>query len=346
MNQERNVNFFKRTTRISTRVAMAICLLAFAMVVSAKDIDTAQVITTTTKAMGKCLKWKVVGNCYWLKCGLDGCSVKVSLKVAHYRPDSVVSVYPSVLSHPWKEVKVLVEKAVDVALPTFDESVRHWIDGNGTEPAPELLSSTRNLRYFESDLLGHPLMDLVFPGADFICDSVTQPLVPYYLSLLDLLAWRNPLTENLNRASLVPGLREVGNWPVNTWGPVYPRSGWIQQASPPKAAAVIAQRTADIVINGGQLRVRKRFQGSRVNLWPPYRIRENSASTAKWQMLHPVKEKQCSVFGQNDLVRLVDWGGGKVDSKNTYMWSLWRPYKCCPRRGQVFLGSDDIHGYP
>ncbi|MYD81418.1 MAG: TIGR03756 family integrating conjugative element protein [Gammaproteobacteria bacterium] len=340
------MDFFTQNIGSNICLLVAMGVLTLVTPLSAKDVDTAEVITTTTGAMAKCCKWKVVGNCYWLKCGLEGCSVKVSLKVAHYRPDSVVSVYSNMSNHPWKEVKVLLKQAVETALPNLDESVRHWIKGNGTEPAPELQSSTRNLRYFESDLLGHPLTDLVFPGANYICDSVTRPLVPYYLSLLDLLAWRNPITENLNRASLVPGLREVGNWPVNTWGSVYPRSGWVQQSSPPKAAAVIAQRTADIVINGGQLRVRKQLRGGRVNLWPPYRIRENNASTAKWQMLHPVKQKDCTVFGKNDLAGIADWGGGKVDSKNTYMWSLWRPYKCCPRRGQVFLGSDDIHGYP
>ncbi|MCY3884646.1 MAG: TIGR03756 family integrating conjugative element protein [Gammaproteobacteria bacterium] len=323
-----------------------LCTLAISVHVDAREIDTLQVTSTTAEAMAKCLKWKVVGSCYWLNCGLDGCSIKVSLKVAHYRPDSIVSVYPNLRSHPWKEVKVLVDQAVKAALPNLDKSIRHWIQGNGTEPSPELQSSTRNLRYFESDLMGHPLVDIVFPGADYICDSATRPLTPYYISLLDLLAWRNPLVENLNRASVVPGLREVGRWPVNTWGPVYPRSGWIQQSSPPKAAAVIAQRTADIVINGGNLRIRKRFRGGRAGFWPPYRIRENNSSTAKWQMLHPVKEKQCSVFGQNDLPRRADWGGGKVDTRNTYMWSLWRPYKCCPRRGQVYLGSDDVHGYP
>ncbi|HBP1008256.1 TPA: TIGR03756 family integrating conjugative element protein, partial [Pseudomonas aeruginosa] len=25
-----------------------------------------------------------------------------------------------------------------------------------------------------------------------------------------------------------------------------------------------------------------------------------------------------------------------------YAWALWRPYACCERRGQVFLGSVDF----
>ena len=310
------------------------------------DIRTQKILATTVSALDKCLKWKVIGECFWLNCDLSGCSVRISAKVGHYRPDSVVSVYPNVDSHPWAETKLLVKSAFEVAKSTLEDEVKRWIDGNGTDPAMDSLSRTRNLRYFEADLFGHPLIDLEFPGADYICNSVTRPLQPYYISLLDLLAWRNPSIEGLRVASMTPGVREVGIWPVNTWGPVFPRSGWITQSSPPKGAAVVAQRAADIAVNGGPLRIRTRMGHGRVNLWPPYRLRENNAATAKWQMIHPVEQKNCSVFGSSDLFQLADWGGGKVDTKNSYLWSLWRPYKCCPRRGQVFLGSDDVHGYP
>ncbi len=311
------------------------------------DVNTAEIVSTTTRAIPNCLKWKLVGECFWLHCDLiSGCSIRVSAKVAHYRPDSVVSVYPHIDSHPWREVKLVVRNAFRAAIPSLGSKYASWLHGNGPEPAMDRFDSASNLRYFESDLVGHPLNEIEFPGADYICDSVTTPLIPHYSSLVDLLAWRDPTIENFHRASLVPGLREVGNWPVNTWGPIYPRSGWINQPSAPKAAAVIAQRAADIAINGGALRVRNSMSGGRVNLWPPSGIRENDAGTAKWQMLYPQKENRCSVFGTNDLNSIADWGAHKVDDENAYMWSLWRPYKCCPRRGQRFLGSDDVRGYP
>jgi hypothetical protein len=53
-------------------------------------------------------------------------------------------------------------------------------------------------------------------------------------------------------ASLIPGLREIGNWPLQTWGGVYPRTGWTTQAEEPKAAAVNAQRAGDIVTRDNQ----------------------------------------------------------------------------------------------
>ena len=39
-------------------------------------------------------------------------------------------------------------------------------------------------------------------------------------------------------------------------------------------------------------------------------------------------------------------GGGRVDSEGDYVWNLWRPYKCCQRRGQWFLFDIDWISYP
>ena len=63
-------------------------------------------------------------------------------------------------------------------------------------------------------------------------------------------------------------------------------------------------------------------------------------------MLVPAPELTCGVFGTNDLASLTGWGGGRVDSGGDYAWNLWRPYKCCQRRGQIFLTSIDWLPYP
>ena len=70
------------------------------------------------------------------------------------------------------------------------------------------------------------------------------------------------------------------------------------------------------------------------------------ADTGTWQMLLPVVESSCAVFGTNDLASATGWGGGKVDSAGDYAWNLWRPYKCCTRRGQWFLGDFDWVAFP
>jgi hypothetical protein len=60
----------------------------------------------------------------------------------------------------------------------------------------------------------------------------------------------------------------------------------------------------------------------------------------------PKPESTCDVFGINDLASGKGWGGGRVDSAGDYVWNLWRPYKCCRRRGQVFLFDIDWIAYP
>ena len=35
-----------------------------------------------------------------------------------------------------------------------------------------------------------------------------------------------------------------------------------------------------------------------------------------------------------------------VDAAGDYAWNLWRPYKCCTRRGQWFLGDIDWVAFP
>ena len=315
---------------------------------AAAELNAVQITEQTLKAVDSCLKWKVIGECFWLHCDLFGCRVRVSLKIGHYRPDLVVSVYPTIESHPWQEVKTIVQTAFEQVRKTLPKELRSVVEDSALEPGHTQKHRTRNLRFFESDVFGHPLPDLPTIYANYFCTPETVPLTPYYSSLLDIVAWRNPEFESLSLANSVPGSREIGQWPLFTWGSVYPRCGWINQTSPPKAAAVIAQRSADIAINGGLLRVRTPIGNSPGNekRWGPPRLRETNGSTGKWQMLHPREQTSCEVFGTNDLFALTDWGGGKVDTKNAYLWVLWRPYNCCRKLGQVFLGADDIHSYP
>ena len=39
-------------------------------------ITTPGIITTTVAGIPACMKWAIIGICFWLKCGLTGCSIE------------------------------------------------------------------------------------------------------------------------------------------------------------------------------------------------------------------------------------------------------------------------------
>jgi integrating conjugative element protein (TIGR03756 family) len=182
-----------------------------------------------------------------------------------------------------------------------------------------------------------------------VCGSQTNAFVPYFQSGIDALSWRQEIPEIFYPASWIPGLREIGTWPLQSWGSVHPRTGWTTQAEEPKAAAVNAQRAGDIVTRLGQPHVYRPLLGPfslNQRIWPPGALVEKDARTGTWQMLTPRPETNCNVFGTNDLFGLSGWGGGRVDPGGDYVWNLWRPYQCCGRRGQWFLFDINWISYP
>lgn len=159
------------------------------------------------------------------------------------------------------------------------------------------------------------------------------PSMPYLLSTLDTVAWRYNVPEAVFPEALVPGMREVGaRTTMNLWGNVYPRGGLLHQSDDHKAAAVVAQRAGDIVTRRGQLHVyQPLLANSQPGYWPAGALLEGRGSTGKWQELAPQLSTSCEVFPNNRFLRQAQRGD--------YAWALWRPYSCCKRRGQVFLGS-------
>ena len=123
------------------------------------------------------------------------------------------------------------------------------------------------------------------------------------------------------------------------WGPVYPRTGFVQQHHDYKAGAVAAQRVADLVTRRRQPHVyrplpRRTGRGR----WPPGPVVEGDADTHRWQPLAP-RTGACAVFAGSAAppAGTVDPLGGNVSACGAYAWNLWRPYRCCARRGQRLL---------
>ena len=316
-------------------------------------ITTPQIVARTTAAVFSCMQWMPIGTCFWLRCSLSGCRVRTSLKVGHYNPDLLISSYNELGGNPWAEIRATLGLAQKAAVHGLLGSLLPIpIDSAGNRTEGTFANRDhKNLIFRETDAIGHPVSSLpgIVPGVGLLCQSQTTAFVPYFQSGLDALSWRQAVPEIFYPASFTPGLREIGTWPLQTWGGVYPRTGWTTQADEPKAAAINAQRAADITTRTAQPHVYVPVTGSSASgqkVWPPGPLLENDPRTGAWQMLLPKAESSCAVFGSDDRTDLAGWGGGRVDDGGDYAWSLWRPYSCCRRRGQWFLFNIDWMSYP
>lgn len=263
-----------------------------------------------------CLDLQVVGVCFWLVCTLYECHTEETVKIGHFNPD----------------VDVLVTNPVGVE--RVEDPVRTDTHNR----------NHNNLISHDARASGNPLAGRIY------CPSQAKPLLPYFISEIDKPEWRWGIFEQFSPYSWIPGLREIGNWPLNTWQNLYPRTGWTTQSSVPKAAAAVAQRVGDIITRVAQLHLYIPLTGEADNgeklVWEPGELVENTNREGYFQLLSPTFESGCRVFGENDTLKLVDWGGGKVAGDGSYSYTLWRPYKCCEVKGEAFLGSIDFIPYP
>ncbi len=311
----------------------------------ADTTTTAQILANTASAVPSCASWRVSGTCFWLRCGFWSCSVHTSLRVSHYNSDAVVSAFHDDALHPWRDAGRALARGVRGAATGL---VGQPIDSAGTRTRDDRRDRARMFR--DVDVIGHPAGLLSSTGAGgnvpMVCPTTVQPLQPYFSSYLDALVWRSLLpVEWFYPASFVPGLREIGDWPANSWGAVHPRDGNVAQQHPVKAAAVLAQRAGDITTRGGQPHVYlplptggQRMVGNSL-VWMPPPLVERDISTGKWQMLAPQAQGSCEVFGVNDGALPASWGDGRTSGSGGYAFNLWRPYSCCSREGNVFLGA-------
>ncbi|WP_425348201.1 TIGR03756 family integrating conjugative element protein [Vreelandella olivaria] len=264
----------------------------------AKAITTPSIINAT--ASSQCLDYSIVGVCFWLYCGWTGCSVRTSLLVRHYVPELVVSSYEKTGENPWSD---MVGQAYSVSseLANFlASSLAPSTDamGGGQNTSDAEPRYRQSLRFKHADVVGHPggaIFNQFASGFGFACQGAAQAFYPYYLSTLDSLAWRSGIPESAYPEALIPGRRELGQT-SDLWGNVYPRSGFIAQTHDYKAAALTAQRSADIVTRTGQPHVYfPLIRNARDGWWPPDPIVEGN-SDHRWQQLQPNMSRSCHVW--------------------------------------------------
>lgn len=280
------------------------------------SLNTASIMASS--ASTSCLDYKVVGTCFWLFCTKFGCKIRTSTKIKHYIPEVVVSSYNHQGQNPWVEMNFL------------SNGVK---GGDYQSPHKDYTQAT----FKNVDVIGHPqgAISQMLSSTGYYCKSQTTPFVPYYLSGLDFLAWRFGVPEMVYPEALIPGMREI-RANGDTWGNIYPRAGTVTQVHDYKASAVTAHRVADVVTNTFQphvyIPIAKKDNQSNGEWFPPP-VKEGDAKTHKWQQLHPVTSQSCAIFPDNPPSMLSENG--------SYAWALWRPYKCCKKRGQTFLYSID-----
>jgi len=287
-------------------------------------LNTATIASSTLSP--DCLEYRVVGICYWLLCTTFGCSVETSVKVRHYVPDAVVSSYSNTGENPWLEVRAM-------SMP--NASAQGGGDGTTAHDNENNLA-----RFKHADVVGHPggwAFSQFASSFGYSCEGAGTAFMPYLLSTLDTLAWRYNVPEMAYPEALIPGQREIGTRAGrNLWGNVYPRGGFLHQSDDYMAGAVVAQRAGDVVTRRGQLHVyQPLLADSEDGYWPAGALFENDAATGKWQELTPTLSRSCAVFPHSETRVQAQQGD--------YAWALWRPYSCCEREGQVFLGSVDFY---
>lgn len=348
--------------RIKTIAVLSLCLnLFYTPLGHTGGISTAGVVHETIHpaTLRSCMQWALLGLCVWLDCDLSGCKIRLAPLFANFNPDLVTSSYHRVGENPWIEMAALYGPLQKAAGQGMASTLLPGINiGEGNRPDEKFHRSHEDLRFKEADAIGNPVTNEMLFAAGLaaggpingaavpidewlLCPSETTPFTPYLLSTLDFIAWRLALPEMLFPQALIPGLREIGHWPLNTWQAVYPRHGFTTQSEDPKAGAVVAQRAGDIVTRHGQPHVyvpTASTQSAHAGLlvWWPGPLLETRCETGWFQMLLPLQPKACEVFGQNDTLGL-SWADFKSDEQGDYAWNLWRPYQCCRIKGQVLL---------
>lgn len=338
---------------------------------NAKTITTLDVVKSSVSSR-QCLDYCIIGICYWLKCGLSGCSVVTTPKIKHNLPDLVVSSYLEPGKTPWLEI----QKTKGVVASTILKSLMGESSGASSARSHNKGAGS-SLRFNETNVIGSPIPNMLRStaiGSRWLCKSQVKPFKDYFMSEKDALAWRSSEVEALRPESLTLGRREIGKW-----GAVFPRTGFVVQGEPSKAAAVSAQRAIDIVTTPGQRPhvytpfgwkgyrqfwvgdesarsnqvctmsggawVDQCYEGEnnswchkfcakqRLVQWMPSSNEKNDL----WQMITPKKSNRCESFGASG-----EWARGKTAEDGNYAWNYWRKYKCCVPGPGSYLGSHSI----
>lgn len=364
---------------MSRRRLIAVLIMVSVLPARGQDFTSADIVAVAG-SNSDCLQWRVARICFWLVCGLFYCSIETSAKVAHNLPDLVVTSYNQPGESPWIEGRAVAGAVSTGAGAGLIAALTGLPFGGGTLSSDNN-ENRQNLRFKEVDVIGSPtgvLTDVLADFTGYLCPSQVDPMLPYYLSGVDALAWRTGIPDKFRPEALTPGLRQIGNWPFNTWGGVFPRMGFLVQTDDAKVGAVTSQRAIDIVLQPGQPHVyvplgSEGFTQTQVGRaeattsdeclisggrWVPEDedhpqgpgaceqqpsvlwLPPGNEKKPSWQMVSPLPSRTCEAFGAPG-----HWSEGRVSPTGDYGHLYWRCYECCmPVLGGVFIADTEWAG--
>lgn len=279
-----------------------------------------------------CMRWRVAGMCVWYKWPAK---IRTSVKVNHYIPDYVVSVYERAGENPW-ELMSFIDDVGDIGF----EALVGYSSGGGSVKGKGRSEHSTNIMFENVTAIGNPLASTwrTLGFGMLMCASEAQSFVPAYASSFDWLAWRtNPLEAALNADQIITRRNRIKppSRPTENWAFLYPRTGFVVGSDDAKTAAVAGIRASSILSDKSSMSINvanRPAQRSRSGYWPPKTVNIDNRSQGYFQMLLPKEEKSCKLI--SDMGSVAGMSAYRSSNGN-YAWNFWRPYTCCNGSGKL-----------
>ena len=324
-------------------------LKTVALTVTPTTVDTFDITSSLTldpSCHGHC----VIGFCVWLRCTPfpPSCTTGVTTKVRNKNPDFLVTVFDKAGEDPWTEMRSVWEEPHQQANQSLVSTFSGVLAGSGFRDNLTHQDDEANdnmMSFKEVNLYGHPLALAFrqnFNSGDVTlwCPSSVTPFFPYFSSALDSFEWRRGIAELLYPQTWNPMSGIIGPSFFEKWGKLWPRTGFINQKAPSKAAQNVAIRAGNLVTSEfvlPHIAIPVANQNGLNRTWYSGEMQAYNPEQTVWQMIAPVQDTQCYAPGQTSV---PSWADGRQSADGSYVFAAWRRYECCQLRGVLIVNEE------
>jgi integrating conjugative element protein (TIGR03756 family) len=319
-------------------------------------IETLSIVSETMEAALSCANWQIRGICIWLKCVGPVCAPITSVKVGNYVPEVVIQSYDIPDAEPWKESHDINRLSQAQSDDWWVMEIVDWVSSTdldslgidslkGGKPASGAgaKQGQRNVTFKLVDAYGNPAIsayNALLSSWGLFCKGKALMFYPYFISNLDSIGWRWNLPEVFYPMSWMASIKtwNLNDGLLNDYGSVYPRHGFAAQLDEFKVATTKAFTVGHIITRKNQAHVYFNIaQGSEDGYWGPGGLEKDDPKSGQFQMLYPVQEDSCRSFPYEARP------ASRRSTNGSYVWNMWRYYKCCKRMGQTLLFHTDVN---